>query len=311
MPLNASHRGSAKPFARIDRLHRSFVVPDLEKITIGPHLTFDILVDGDPAAPLVLLLHGFAESMQCWRAQLGVLAKAGYRAVAPSQRGYSRGARPDIGDTANYHIDLLVDDAMAIADACGNDAARFHLVGHDWGGSIAWAIADRFAPRLASLAVLSRPHPNAFNRALQMPDGDQAQRSRHHKAFLEPGAADTVLADDARWLRERWAAAGVPDTAIAAHLAVIGDIATMQAALTWYRARGAIRSPLGPIKVPTLYVWGDADDTVGRVAAEGTEDFIAAPYRFEVLPGVGHFAADQAPDRINELLLQHIAAHPA
>src|SRR5580698_3138815 len=91
----------------------SFVVPHLEKITIGPHLTFDILVDGDPAAPLVLLLHGFAESMQCWRAQLGGLAKAGYRAVAPSQRGYSRGARPDIGDTANYHIDLLVDDAMA------------------------------------------------------------------------------------------------------------------------------------------------------------------------------------------------------
>jgi pimeloyl-ACP methyl ester carboxylesterase len=91
---------------------------------------------------------------------------------------------------------------------------------------------------------------------------------------------------------------------------VIGDKATMQAALTWYRARGAIRSQLGPIRVPTLYIWGDADDTVGRVAAEGTEDFVAAPYRFEVLPGVGHFAADQAPDRVAELLLQHIAVHP-
>jgi pimeloyl-ACP methyl ester carboxylesterase len=62
--------------------------------------------------------------------------------------------------------------------------------------------------------------------------------------------------------------------------------------------------------VPRLYIWGDTDDTVGRVAAEGTEDFIAAPYRFEVLRNVGHFAADQAPDRITELLLQHIAAHP-
>jgi pimeloyl-ACP methyl ester carboxylesterase len=84
----------------------------------------------------------------------------------------------------------------------------------------------------------------------------------------------------------------------------------MEAALAWYRARGAIRSPLGPIHVPTLYIWGDADDTVGRVAAEGTRDFVAAPYRFEVLPGVGHFAADQAPDRVSELMLAHIDAHP-
>ena len=84
----------------------------------------------------------------------------------------------------------------------------------------------------------------------------------------------------------------------------------MEAALAWYRARGAIRGPLGPIRVPTLYIWGDADDTVGRAAAEGTVDFIAAPYRFEVLPGVGHFAADQAPERVCELMLEHLAAHP-
>ena len=90
----------------------------------------------------------------------------------------------------------------------------------------------------------------------------------------------------------------------------LGNKDAMEAALAWYRARGAIRTPLGPIRVPTLYIWGDADDTVGRLAAEGTVDFVAAPYRFEVLPGVGHFAADQAPDRVNELLLQHIAAHP-
>ena len=84
----------------------------------------------------------------------------------------------------------------------------------------------------------------------------------------------------------------------------------MEGALAWYRARGAIRGPLGPIRVPTLYIWGDADDTVGRVAAEGTVDFIAAPYRFEVLPGVGHFAADQAPDGSANCCWQHIAAHP-
>src|SRR5450432_477740 len=285
-------------------------MPSISQIRISPTLTFDALTAGEPGAPLVLLLHGFAESMHCWRAQVAALAAAGYRAVAPSQRGYSPGARPNTGDTANYHIDRLMDDAMAIVAASGYSERRFHLVGHDWGGSIAWALADRYPERLASLTVLSRPHPNAFNRALLETDGDQAHRSHHHKAFLEPDAADVVLADGAKWLRDRLTAAGVPSAAIDQHLTVLGDKPAMEAALAWYRARGAIRGPLGPIRVPTLYIWGDADDTVGRIAAEGTEDFVAAPYRFEVLPGVGHFAAEQAPERVSELLLQHVASYP-
>src|SRR5436309_6579828 len=208
-------------------------MPSLSKITTSPALTFDALVAGRPDAPLVLLLHGFAESMHTWRAQVTALAEAGYRAVAPSQRGYSPGARPDTRDLSNYHIERLMDDAMAIAAISGHGDRRFHLVGHDWGGSIAWALADRYPQRFASLTVLSRPHPNAFNRALQMPDGDQAHRSRHHKAFLEPNAADVVLADDARWLRERLTANGVPDDAINQHLAVLGNKAAMEAALSW------------------------------------------------------------------------------
>src|SRR5262249_9273239 len=183
---------------------------ELKKITAAPGLAFDVMVAGAEGAPLVLLLHGFAESFHMWRAQVPALAAAGYRAVAPSQRGYSAGARPDPGDPANYRFDLLGADAMAIAAACGCANRRFHLVGHDWGGSIAWGLADRHADRLASLAVLSRPHPNAFNRALQMPHGDQAHRSRHHKAFLAPDAGPKLLADSARRLRERLAASSVP-----------------------------------------------------------------------------------------------------
>ncbi|HMM90759.1 alpha/beta fold hydrolase [Bradyrhizobium sp.] len=285
-------------------------MPDSEKIATAPHLVFDAITAGVASAPLVLLLHGFAESMHCWRAQVTALGDMGYRAIAPSQRGYSPGARPDPREFSHYLIDRLIDDAMAIVAAAGYREARFHLVGHDWGGSIAWGIADRHHERLASLTILSRPHPNAFNRALA-DDSAQAQRSKHHKAFLEPDAADIVLADDAKWLRDRLAANGVPAEAVKMHLAVLGSKPAMEAALAWYRARGAIRGPLGPIRVPTLYIWGDADDTVGRAAAEGTVDFIAAPYRFEVLPGVGHFAADQVPERVSELLLEHLAAHPA
>jgi pimeloyl-ACP methyl ester carboxylesterase len=283
----------------------------MQQISISPDLTFDVLVAGEDGAPLVLLLHGFAESLHCWSAQLAALADMGYRAIAPGQRGYSSGARPDPRDPSRYHMDRLMEDAMAIVAACGYERQRFHLAGHDWGGSIAWALADLYPDGLASLTVLSRPHPNAFNRALLLPDGDQLRRSRHHSAFLELDAADKVLADDCKWLRERLAAAGVPGFAIEQHLAVLGNKDAMEAALAWYRARGAIRTPLGPTRVPTLYIWGNADDTVGRAAAEGTVDFIAAPYRFVELEDVGHFAAEQAPERVSELLLAHMGAHPA
>ena len=285
-------------------------MPDLHKITIAPGLTFDALVAGEVGAPLVLFLHGFSESMNCWRAQVTALGDMGYRAIAPSQRGYSPGARPDVRDASNYHIDRLMDDAMAIVAASGYGDVRFHLAGHDWGGSIAWGIADRFPERLASLTILSRPHPNAFNRALALPDGEQKQRSRHHREFLEPGAASAVLADNAEWLRVRWDAAGVPKAAQEKHLAVLGNTAAMEAALAWYRARGAIRSPLGVVRVPTLYIWGDADDTVGRTAAEWTREYVSAPFEFAALPGGGHFTADQMPEQVNALILGHLARFP-
>jgi pimeloyl-ACP methyl ester carboxylesterase len=184
------------------------------------------------------------------------------------------------------------------------------LVGHDWGGSLSWLIADRYPERLASLTMLSRPHPASFARALRMPDGEQAHRSRHHQEFLDPAAGPRLLADDAAWMRIRLARNGVPETAIAAHLSVIGNPPAMEAALAWYRARGE-RQPVGPTKVPTLFIWGDVDDTVGRAAAEGTCEFIAADYQFAALPGVGHYAADQVPERVTALLLDHLGRHPA
>lgn len=280
----------------------------IEKVTTAPGLTFDVLIDGPEQGAPTLLLHGFAESFHHWDAQIAALATAGYRTIAPSQRGYSSGARPDPANTDNYIFDRLVDDPMQIAAKLG--LAHFHLVGHDWGGSIAWGMADKYPERLASLTILSRPHPNAFNRALALPDGDQKHRSRHHREFLEPNAASVVLANDAEWLRVRWNAAGVPHAAQEKHLAVLGNPAAMEAALAWYRARGAIRSPLGVIRVPTLSIWGDADDTVGRPAAEGTREFVSAAYQFAVLPGGGHFTADQMPEQVNALMLAHLARHP-
>jgi pimeloyl-ACP methyl ester carboxylesterase len=281
---------------------------DVRRIKTAPGLVFDASVGGAEDAPLVLLLHGFGVSRHFWNAQVPALAAAGFFAVAPNQRGYAAGARPDPADIDAYRVDRLIGDALDIVAATGRGGQRFHLVGHDWGASLAWAIAYRHPERLGSLTILSRPHPLSFARALALPDGDQAHRSRHHAAFLDPGAGPRLLADDADWLRTRLAASGVPPAAIAAHLSVLGNPPAMEAALAWYRARGA-RQLLGPIAVPTLYLWGDADDTVGRAAAEGTGEFIAAPYRFEILPGVGHYAADEVPERVNALLLEHLARH--
>ncbi len=280
-----------------------------QRIERAPGLVFDASVAGDSAAPLVLLLHGFGVSRHLFDAQLPALAAAGYLALAPNQRGYSPGARPDPLDFPRYDIDLLIGDAMALANqfAAGR---RFHLVGHDWGGSLSWDIASQWPERLASLTMFSRPHPLAFARALQQ-DPEQPGRSRHHQAFLRPDAVATLLAEDAKWLRVRHAAQGIPPAQTEKHLAVIGNPDAMAAALAWYRARGVVHRPIGPTKVPTLFVWGDADDTVGRMAAEGTADFIEAAYRFEVLPGVGHYAPDQQPEVATRLLLEWLAAHPA
>jgi pimeloyl-ACP methyl ester carboxylesterase len=283
---------------------------ETRRIETAPGMVFDATVGGPDAAPLVLMLHGFGVSRYFWNAQAGALADAGFFAVAPNQRGYAVDARPDPANLANYQMDLLIQDAIDIVEAIGPRGRRFHLVGHDWGASLAWAIADQHPERLGSLTILSRPHPLAFAAALAMPDGEQARRSGHHTSFLEPDAVPKILADDVKWLRTRLVANGVPDVAIEAHLSVIGNRPAMEAALAWYRARGVHHAPVGPTKVPTLYIWGDTDDTVGRAAAEGTGAFIAAPYQFAVFPGVGHYAADQAPDRVSALLLAHLARHP-
>ncbi len=262
---------------------------------------------GGAAAPLVLLLHGFPQSRHAYREQLPALAAAGFRAVAPDQRGYSPGVRPPASEFSAYATLRLVADVAEIADAAAAPGAPFHLVGHDWGGQVAWFFAARHPERVRTLSVLSRPHPAAFERAFAENADGQQDRSRHHRGFRDPNTAALLLADDARRLRRTLAAQGVPADAVELYLSVIGTREALDSALAWYRAAGVPAShEVGAIAVPTLFVWGDADATVGPTAARATAEFVAAPYCFEVLPGVGHFVTDQAPARVNELLLAQL-----
>jgi pimeloyl-ACP methyl ester carboxylesterase len=273
-------------------------------------LTFTADVLGTAGGPLVLLLHGFPESRHSWRAALPALAAAGYRAVAPDQRGYSPGARPDPADLSNYAFDRLVGDAIEIAAAAGYDGKRFHLVGHDWGGQVSWGVAGKHPERLASLTILSRPHPSSFRRALLKEDGDQKHRSRHHRAFLDADTGKLLLADNARRLRDGLFGQGVPAAALEEHLSVLGNPEALEAALAWYRSNKGLAADIGTIKVPTLYIWGDADATVGPDAAYGSGEFVGAAYAMEVLPNVGHFVMDQAPAKATDLMLAHLKKHP-
>jgi pimeloyl-ACP methyl ester carboxylesterase len=279
-----------------------------------PAGAFTVLADGPLAGELVLLLHGFPQTRHSWRHQVPALAAAGYRAVAPDQRGYSPGARPDPAQLEAYHIDHLVDDVVALAAAAGAEVPeRFHLVGHDWGGAVAWMTAARHADRLASLTVLSRPHPAAFRRAFRDDTDGQRHRSRHHQGFLDPRTGPKLLEDGGRRLRRNLEQAGVPPAHATEYLSVLGEPAALEAALAWYRAAaGNLAAMDAPaVTVPTLYIWGDRDATVGAAAAHGTADFVTAPYHFEVLAGVDHFATDERPERVSELLVAHVTAYPA
>lgn len=273
---------------------------------------FTAEVAGDAGAPLVLLLHGFPQSRHSWRHQVPALARAGYRAVAPDQRGYSPGVRPDPANLAAYGIDRLVADVLDIAAALDCPAPRrFHLVGHDWGGQVAWFLAGRHPDRVGSLTVLSRPHPAAFRKAFRQDADDQRHRSRHHKAFLDPGTTARLLEENARRLRKNLSDQQVPEATIAEYLSVIGNPAALDAALAWYRAAGAMaKMEAGPVSVPTLYIWGERDAAVGRAAAKWTTEFVTGPYRFEALRSIGHFITDQAPDDVTKLLLGHLATPP-
>ena len=271
-----------------------------------PEGRFTADVAGAPGAPLVILLHGFPQSRHSWREQVPALGAAGFHAVAPDQRGYSAGVRPDPSQLSAYGIDRLVADVLDLADALG--AARFHLVGHDWGGQVAWCVAHRHPTRVHSLTVLSRPHPAAFRRAFKDDADTQQHRSRHHKAFHDPRTASLLLENDAARLRATLAGGAVPASSSDDYVSVLGNAAALEAARAWYRAAGALANmEVGPVEVPTLYVWGEEDSSVGRAAAEWTAEYVRAPYRFVPIAGAGHFLTDQVPAVVTQLLLDHLA----
>ena len=276
------------------------------QIAVGD-FTFDTRMAGPDDGDVVLLLHGFPQTSHEWRHQLRALGEAGYRAVAPDQRGYSPGARP--GAIEDYEIPRLVEDVVGIADAVG--AERFHLVGHDWGAIVAWAVAAAAPDRLITVNPISVPHLDAFARVLRDPASCQPGASAYFDVFVQPDSEDAFLAEDSARLRAIYA--GVDPAAVDEYVRVLGSKPALSSALNWYRANIADRLPLGPplgnVQVPTMFTWSDSDTALCVDGARLTAEYVDAPYRFEILEGVSHWIPDLAPEELTTLLLDHLGAH--
>lgn len=270
-------------------------------------LTFGARAAGPAAGRPVLLLHGFPQSSRSWQEVLRALAAAGYRAVAPDQRGYSTGARPP--GVEAYGIAALVSDVLAIADAL--EMGSFDLVGHDWGGMLAWVVAARYPERVRSLAVVSTPHPGALAAALGAGDEDQLARSSPVGLFRRQDEPERVLLGDdgsGKGLAAMVSATGLPAAHAGGYVDHMREPGALTAALNWYRAMDPTEvEGLPPVVVPTLYVWSTGDAALGRRAAESTAEWVAGRYTFVVLDGVSHWVPEEAPAELGRLLLDHLA----
>lgn len=278
-------------------------------------LTFDVTAAGPAAGEPVVLLHGFPQSARCWDAVTPPLAAAGLRTVAPDQRGYSPGARP--ADVAAYRLPEVVADAVAVVEAALTETghARCHVVGHDWGAMVGWALAGLRPELVATVTGVSVPPPGALRAALRRPR--QALASSYVVLFRVPGLIERLFATPpgapfSPKLVQSLVAGGQARALAERDAVRMADRAALTAALSWYRAvpLGAAGT-LPPAAVPALFVWSDGDTALTRDAAERAPGHVAGPFRYAELRGVSHWVPDEAPAALAELVLDHTAAHPA
>ena len=293
------------------------------RLGLATGISLNVATAGDPANPAVILLHGFPESHRTWRELVPRLDDRLFL-VMPDQRGFAGSDLPQ--DVDDYRTDLLVDDIFALADALGIE--RFALVGHDWGGAIAWSIAIRGDPRLTRLGIVNSPHPVIFQKSL-IEDQEQRLASQYMTAFRTPGFEKLVEANGFDWFFDRTFSRHVD-------LSIISDEERRQyitdwsqpgafnAMLNWYRASKVVVPPPGvtvplpdwllrafpKVKVPTLVVWGLKDKALLPVQLDGLETLID-DVTVVRLPDAGHFAPWEAGDEVAGTLGPFLAGDAA
>jgi pimeloyl-ACP methyl ester carboxylesterase len=260
--------------------------------------------------PLVVLLHGFPECWYSWRHQIGPLA-ATNTVVAVDQRGYNDSSKPPAVD--DYDLEYLIEDVRALIEHCGHDRAT--IIGHDWGGAVAWAFAMRYPERTARLAVLNLPHPSLFMRALRT-NPRQIRRSWYFAFFQVPRLPEWLLSRDnygaLAWVFALLArrSASFSEEDLVVYRAAWGQPGAMTAMINWYRAvvrtRGrTYRGLPHRIAQPTLLIWGTDDSALGQELTYGTERY-ALDLRVRYLDGISHWVQQEAPDAVNAMLVPFV-----
>jgi pimeloyl-ACP methyl ester carboxylesterase len=263
-------------------------------------LTFPVRDQGplDSADP-VLMLHGFPQTVAAFDGVAPALHAAGLRTLAPTQRGYAAGARPNARSA--YRIGAIADDAVALLDAAG--VTKAHVLGHDWGGMAAWALAGLHPDRVASLTVASTPHPAALGWSFT--HSSQAWRSWYMGFFQLPWLPERLIAGR---LRGQLRSSGLPVAAADEYAAAMAQPGALAGALAWYRGMPASRQDhIGRIRVPTTYVWGRHDFALGRAAAQATRRFVTAAYLFVELEA-GHWLPENNADELAALVLDRVSS---
>ncbi len=292
---------------------------EFRRVTLSTGVTLNVAIDGPPEAPSVVLLHGFPESHRTWRGIAPRLSNR-FRLIMPDQRGYAGSDRPQ--DVVAYKTTTLVDDVFALADALSLE--RFALVGHDWGGAVAWAAARRRDRRLERLAIVNSPHPFIFQKSL-VENPDQRSASQYINAFRAPWIEAYIRKKGWEWFFEKTFGghmdlALIPPSEKQQYIADWSQPGALTAMLNWYRASPLVVPPPGislpipdavlrlskRIRVPTLVVWGMQDRALLPIQLQGL-DAVVEDLRISRIAAAGHFAPWEAPDEVAAALAPFLA----
>jgi pimeloyl-ACP methyl ester carboxylesterase len=293
------------------------------RIDLSTGVTLNVALAGDRANPAVILLHGFPESHRTWREVAPRLEEHFFLAM-PDQRGFAASDLPQ--DLEDYRTDKLIDDIFSLAAALGLE--RFALVGHDWGGAIAWGAALRGDPRVTRLAIINAPHPLIFQKSL-IENEDQRAASQYINAFRTPGFEKAVeaMGFDAffeKTFTRHTDVAKIPEAEKRQYIADWSQPGAFSAMLNWYRAAKVIVPPPGmtvplpdwllgafpKVRLPTLVIWGMKDSALLPIQLDGL-DRLVEDLTIIRLPDVGHFAPWEAGDEVAGALEAFLAEQPA
>ena len=262
----------------------------------GVGIEFEVAGQGTP----VVFLHGFPDSGRLWRHQVPVLADAGFRVIVPDLRGYGGSDKP--AEVSAYALPYLAGDVVGVLDQLGVE--RAHVVGHDWGAALAWALGSLLPDRVAQLAVLSVGHPTSFASA----GYEQREKSWYMLLFQFEGVAEQWLSSDGwrnfrEWVRH-------PDTE--AVITELEETGALTPGLNWYRAnvppQAFVDGPpaLPPVHADTMGVWSSGDFALTEAQMLASAAHVAGQWRYQRVDGPGHWLQLEAPDLINGLLLDFL-----